>query len=205
MAEVRKFLVGIRDDRLFAPLLLGLMGLRPAEVAGLRWRDIDFEAGALDIANTRTMLGNRRTIEKDTKTEAGERTLPLPEPVKRALLAFQVTQEVERMAMGDLYEPSGYMLVDHLGQPLTTRHLRENSYSLMKKHGLRRVRLYDARSSCLTFLAVAGVPDVVLAAWAGHTNAAFTKRVYVKPSTDDLRVASDHLSGLLEFTEDQAA
>ncbi|AWL41565.1 hypothetical protein B9S64_28380 [Streptomyces sp. SM18] len=34
--------------------------------------------------------------------------------------------------------------------------------------GLRRVRLYDARSSCFTFLADNGVPDHFLARWAGH-------------------------------------
>ncbi|MGI5406642.1 site-specific integrase [Streptomyces chartreusis] len=59
VAEVREFLVGVRDDRLFAPLLLGLMGLRPAEVAGLRWEDIDFDAGTLTVAETRTMVGNK--------------------------------------------------------------------------------------------------------------------------------------------------
>ncbi|MGI5406643.1 hypothetical protein ACQEV9_07585 [Streptomyces chartreusis] len=67
----------------------------------------------------------------------------------------------------------------------------------MERLRLRKVRLYDARYSCMTFLATSGVPDVVLAAWAGHTNAGFTTRVYVHPTPDDLRVASDHLATLL--------
>ncbi len=199
VAEVQAFILGIKDDRLFAPLLLGLMGMRPAEVAGLRWADIDFEAGTLAIVNTRTMVGNARTLEKDTKSEAGERTLPLPEPVKRALLASQMTQEVEHLSLGSYYQGSGYVFVDHLGMAMDTRQLREHAYSLMAAVGLRRVRLYDARHSCLTYLAVSGVPDVVLASWAGHTNANFTRKVYVHPSADDLRVASDQLSVLLGF------
>ncbi|MFC5802902.1 tyrosine-type recombinase/integrase [Streptomyces formicae] len=138
---------GARDDRLFAPLLLGLMGLRPAEVAGLRWGDIDFTAGTLDVANTRTMIGNARVLEKDTKSEAGERTLPLPEPVRLALLGFQVLQEAERAAMGSYYVASGYTFVDQLGEVMSTRQLREHAYSLMAKVGLRKVRLYDARHS----------------------------------------------------------
>jgi integrase len=203
--EVKDFLVGIRDDRLFAPLMLSLMGLRPAEVAGLRWEDIDVDAGTLAIANTRTMIGNARVLEKDTKTEAGERVLPLPEPVRQALVAFKGLQEIEQMSMGGLYVPSGYLFVDHLGQPLTTRHLREHAYSLMHALELRKVRLYDARHSCLTFLAVNGVEDVVLAAWAGHVSASFTKRVYVHPSPEDLRSASDHLTVLLGFGDEAAA
>ncbi|MFD4941067.1 hypothetical protein ACFVYE_22220 [Streptomyces sp. NPDC058239] len=92
-----------------------------------------------------------------------------------------------------------------LGQPLTTRDLREAPYSLQRKLKLRKVQLYDARRWCLTFLAVNGVPDVVLAAWAGHANANFTKRMYVHPSPEDLRAASDHLTSLLGFSEDEAA
>ncbi|MFJ1788389.1 tyrosine recombinase XerC [Streptomyces anulatus] len=201
VTEVQQFVVGIRDDRCFAALLLGLMGLRPAEVAGLRWADIDLEAGTLVVANTRTMVGNARTLEKDTKTEAGERTLPLPHPVTRALVSAQMTQEVEQLSLGDYYQRSGYVWVDHLGLPMDTRQLREHAYSLMAKLGLRKVRLYDARHSCLTFLAMNGVPDTILAAWAGHTNASFTKRIYVHPTAADMRVASAQLETLLGFED----
>lgn len=113
------------------------MGLRPAEVAGLRWADIDLDAGTLSIDNTRTMIGNAEVLEKDTKTEAGERVLPLPEPVRQALIAYKALQEIEQMSLGSYYAPSGYMFVDHLGQPLTTRHLREHAYSLMQRLKMR--------------------------------------------------------------------
>ncbi|MEU6064451.1 tyrosine-type recombinase/integrase [Streptomyces sp. NPDC047082] len=61
---------------------------------------------------------------------------------------------------------------------------------------LRRVRLYDARSSCLTYLANNGVPDHILARWAGHTNVRTTKRWYVKPDVEDLREAATTWDGL---------
>lgn len=202
VVEVKEFVVGAREDRLFAPLLLSLMGMRPAEVAGLRWaEDVDFAAGTLSIANTRTMLRNAKVIEKDTKSEAGERTLPLPEPVRLALLNFQVLQEAERATMGDDYVGSGYVFADEIGQPLTTRHLRDAAYRLMAQLELRRVRLYDARHSCLTFLAVNGVPDVVLAAWAGHASASFTKAKYVHPTAADMGAAVTHLNELLGVSE----
>ncbi|MET7781526.1 tyrosine-type recombinase/integrase [Streptomyces mirabilis] len=202
VVEVKEFVVGAREDRLFAPHLLSLMGMRPAEVAGLRWaEDVDFAAGTLSVANTRTMLRNNHVIEKDTKSEAGERTLPLPEPVRLALMNFRVLQEAERATMGEDYVGSGYVFVDEIGQSLTTRHLREAAYRLMAQLELRRVRLYDARHSCLTFLAVNGVPDVVLAAWAGHTNAAFTKRRYVHPTAADMGKAVTHLNELLGVSD----
>lgn len=75
------------------------------------------------------MIGNAQVLERDTKTEAGERVLPLPEPARQALIAYKALQEIEQMSMGAYYKTSGYMFVDHLGEPLTTRHLSEGAYS----------------------------------------------------------------------------
>lgn len=190
VTEVRTFIRGIERDRLYVPLLLSLMGLRPAEVCGMRWIDIDVKASTLETANTRTMIGNHTVLEKDTKTEAGERTLPLPSTVAHAVGKLRACQARERLAAGEAYTDSGYLLVDELGLPLDTRKLREQAYRLMRELGLRRVRLYDARHSCMSYLALNGVPDVILARWAGHTNAAFTKRRYVHVTADDMRPAA---------------
>ncbi|MDQ1039434.1 integrase [Streptomyces sp. V3I8] len=197
--EIRAFLAGVREDRLYAPFLLTMMGLRPAEVAGLRWADIDLDAGTLSIINTRTMVGNAVTIEKKPKTQAGVRTLPLPEPVRRALMAFQLAQSTERHDAGEAYTLSGYMFTDELGVPLTTRQLRYQTYKAVDRLGLRRVRLYDARAACLTLLAVSGVPDIVIAAWAGHAAVEVTKKHYLKPGVEALRQHSGALAEVFSF------
>ena len=51
--------------------------------------------------------------------------------------------------------------------------------------------------SALTFLATSGVPDTLPAAWAGHANAAFIKRVYVTIDPEHLRVAATAFDRLL--------
>ncbi|MFC8664267.1 hypothetical protein [Streptomyces sp. NPDC057199] len=75
---MQTFIRGIERDRLNAALLLLLMGFRPAEVVGLRWKYLDMKLATLEIARTRTMIGNVTVLEKDAKAEAGERALPLP-------------------------------------------------------------------------------------------------------------------------------
>lgn len=199
VAEVQTFVNGIRDDRLYAPLLLCLMGLRPAEVVGLRWSDIDLEAGTLLVANTRTMMGNKTVVEKDTKSMAGERALPLPGPVWSALKSYKALQAKEKLALGEAYTDSGYVVVDETGEVRNIKQLRRRTYRLMELLGLRQVRLYDARSSCMTYLANNGVKDHILARWAGHTNVKTTKRWYVKPDVEDLRGAATTWDGLHGF------
>ncbi|MFJ3492789.1 tyrosine-type recombinase/integrase [Streptomyces sp. NPDC086091] len=82
------------------------------------------------------------------------------------------------------------------GAALNHRQLRVRAYKIMDENGLRRVRLYDARASCLTYLANNGVPDHLLAMWAGHTNVKTTKKWYVKPDVADLLPAAEAWGGL---------
>ncbi|MDT9698175.1 tyrosine-type recombinase/integrase [Streptomyces sp. P17] len=194
--EVHAFVRAVEDDRLYAPFLFSLMGLRPAEICGMRWADVDLERAMLTIANTRTLMGNKTVVEKDTKSLAGERELPLPDLVRGALTRFQAVQMAERRAAGERYEASGYIVVDELGGVLNGRQLRERAYKVMSENALRRVRLYDARASCFTYLANNGVPPHLLARWAGHTNVETTQRWYVKPGVEDLRPAADAWGGL---------
>jgi integrase len=80
--EVRAFLASLAGDRLHAPMLLSLIGMRPEEVCGLRWtEDVDLDQETLTISNVRTLTWTEhggQVVEKGPKTEAGERTLPLP-------------------------------------------------------------------------------------------------------------------------------
>ncbi len=81
----------------------------------------------------------------------------------------------------------------HLGQ-LGSARLRSAGGDGRKRPS--RVRLYDARASCLTCLADNGVPDHLLARWAGHTNVKTTKKWYVKPDVADLLPAAQARGGL---------
>lgn len=197
--EVKTFLRGIRDDRLFACFLLSLMGLRPAEVCGLKWDAVDFENGILSVHNTRTMVRSTRVLEKRTKTDAGKRRLLIPLPVLAALAALRAVQEAEKVTAGSGYADDGYVATNGLGAALNTQQYRRYAYRLMRLTGLRKVRLYSARSATLTLLANAGVPDQVLADWAGHTSAATTRKHYVRKNPQTLGAAREVLDKVLSL------
>ncbi|AVZ76156.1 hypothetical protein SLUN_32100 [Streptomyces lunaelactis] len=54
----------------------------------------------------------------------------------------------------------------------------------------------EARPVGYRYASLNGVPDHLLALWAGHTNVKTTKRWYVKPNVEDLRPAADTWGGL---------
>jgi integrase len=205
--EVKAFLEAIKEHRLYAAMMLALIAERPAEVCGARWKeDVDLDgAGTITVENTRTIVYDRKlqkgsrnkVVEKDTKTEAGRRVLPLPAPVHKALKAFRARQAEEKLSAGPLYEDSGYVVVDELGRPFKTDKLRRETYKLMEAAEVRKVRLYDARHATLSWMANNGVPDTVVSAWAGHTDLSFTKRVYVHTDPQSLKAGSEKLNELL--------
>lgn len=196
--EVKTFLAGVAGERLHAVCLLSLMGLRPAEVCGLRWSDVDLDGATIAAGkNTRTLVDGE-VEEKPAKSAAGDRGLPMPAVVLAALKAFKARQAAEKLRAGTAYEATGYVLVDELGAAQRTDWLRRRTYELMAKVDVRKVRLYDARHACLTHLGAEGVPDVVLAAWAGHADGGtLAKRVYIHPDASHLKVAAEKLNTLL--------
>ncbi|WP_078630200.1 AAA family ATPase [Streptomyces roseochromogenus] len=146
--EVKAFIEASKDHRLFGVMLLTLIAERPAEVCGARWRE--------DVDQT----GERnKVVEKEPKMHNGKRVLPLPKPVYVALIAFKLRQEWEKEQAGQVYEDSGYVVVDELGRPFETDKLRREAQKLMEEAGVRRVRLSDARHACLPWMANNGVPD----------------------------------------------
>ncbi|MGA5823444.1 tyrosine-type recombinase/integrase [Kitasatospora sp. NPDC094028] len=206
--EVRAFIKAIQEDHLCGGMMLSLIAERPAEVCGARWAEdvrLGEDGGTIATGNTRTIVYDRtqergqrnKVVEKGPKSEAGDRVLPLPEPVYRALLRMHAQQAKEKLAAGPAYNDSGYVVVDELGNPLKTDKLRREAYRLMKLAGVRQVRLYLARHAVLSWMANNGVPDTVVSAWAGHTDLSFTKRVYVHPDPQSLKAGSDKLGQLL--------
>ena len=70
----------------YALVLILFTGLRLGEAMGLMWDDIDFEQGTLTVRRTLEQVKNRDKgegennyilIEGTTKTQAGQRTIPL--------------------------------------------------------------------------------------------------------------------------------
>jgi integrase len=58
-AEIRLVLRAANNNRNGHLWYLALSGLRRGEIAGLRWEDIDFEAGTIAITRNRVQAGAR--------------------------------------------------------------------------------------------------------------------------------------------------
>jgi integrase len=188
--EETAFFAFAERDRLAAVIELFARGLRPEEVCGIRWADLDLpEKVAYVGRNVRTMVAGK-AVDKGAKTEAGCRPLPLDDELTDLLKAWKARQAAEKLAAGGAYQTGGYVLADELGEPWKTDQLRRYMHSIMTQAGVRKVTPYEAmRHAAGSRMARKGVPAHLIAAWLGHTDPSFTFKTYVHARPEDLAEA----------------
>ena len=195
--EAGKFLAAVADDRLRACWWLLLSrGLRRGELLGLRWEDLDLDAGHLRIVRTRVVVDNK-VAESLPKTAAGRREVPLDAHLVAELKAHHKRQLEERLLAGEAWEASGFVFVDELGHPIFPDTLSGRFDALIVKAGVRRVRLHDGRHSAATMLLEDGTPVHEVAAILGHSKASITLDVYAHAVKRGGQLAGERLTARL--------
>lgn len=191
--QARAFLRQVRTDRYAAAWRLSLYGLRRGEVLGLTWSNVDLENAEAHIVSTRVVAG-REVIMSSTKNRKG-RIVPLGAEVVADLRVLRALQASERLAAGEAYTVTGLVVVNEIGVALRPERYSDLFHLHAEAAGLPRIRLHDLRHTAASLLASNAVPIVTAAALLGHDPMVYAK-VYAHHYADDLRKASDVLSGL---------
>src|SRR4029077_21024757 len=86
-----------------------MCGLRPGELLGLRWEDVDFKAGVIRVRKCLKALpdsasGKRRLVLDDLKTEQSRRTIQMPRLAAAALRELRKDQARWKLKLGAAYD-----------------------------------------------------------------------------------------------------
>jgi len=103
----------------------------------------------------------------------------------------------ERLAAGEAYSASGYVVCDELGAAVNPEWYSDEFHRVRERAGVRRIRLHDGRHTVNSLMAAAGVPPHIRAAWCGHTEAV-NERTYTHARPEDLAVAGAALSRICD-------
>jgi integrase len=176
--ELRRFLDSVRDDRLYAAWrLAALTGMRRGEVLGLRWADLDLDAGWLAVRQTLVVVANQPQLSQP-KTTRGRRQLALDPETITALRGHRRAQAAERLAAGPAWSDTGLVFTRQDGRPLHPEYVRRLFDRRINRVGLPRIRLHDLRHTYATLALQAGVHPKVISERLGHTTVAITLDVY---------------------------
>lgn len=179
-----------------AYLYTGIMcGLRPGELLGLRWADVDAAEGVIRVRKsvkvTEQPDGRSRPSVEDLKTERSRRTLVMPAAVASMLAAQRRDQAAQRLRAGTLYADHGLVLCQDSGRPCWPVTVRSRFRALCQRAGLGEGwHPHEQRHTFVSVLSDAGVDIDKIADAAGHINSNVTKTVYRHVLADKLSAAA---------------
>src|SRR5215218_1344423 len=177
--QARLLLEAARGDRFECLYALSLMcGLRMGEALGLRWSDIDLEAGTLRVH--RQLQKMRKDGDKSGSLvfsepkNASRRTIDLPQRAIEALRNHRKTQLEEKLRANS-YEDQGLVFATSKGTPLDAQNIVNRHFKpLLKRTGLPDKRWHDLRHTCATLLLGRGVHPKLVQHLLGHASITIT-------------------------------
>lgn len=181
--QVQRFFAVIRGHKWEALFTLALAtGMRQGELLGLKWHDINFVTGTLQVCRILTRIPSETSgkvfIEADPKTQKSRRSITLAHFALEVLQQHRLRQGEINIKAGLYWEKHDYVLCTLNGTHLRPSHVIDEFKKLLKQANLPAVRFHDLRHSAATLLLSLVVHPKVVQEMLGHTQMSMTMDIY---------------------------
>lgn len=205
--QERDFLKFVENDKHFCKYYDGIYilfktGLRISEFVGLTKKNLDFENNRIIVDYQLQRTRDMKYVIEDTKTESGERMVPMTPEVKEAfqrILTNRKNPKVEPMVDG--YR--GFLFLDKNGRPMVAlhwekyfQHIREK-YNNIYKVQMPKVTPHVCRHTFCSNMAKSGMNPKTLQYIMGHSEISVTLNTYTHLGYED---AEEEMQKITEIT-----
>ena len=143
-------------------------GLRKGELLGLAWDLIDFDRAELYISEQVQRVSGQ-LVRRQTKTEASDAPLPLPDLCVAALKLRKRQQEADREQAGDAWIDTGLVFTTRHGTPIEPRNFNRSFDRRVEKAKVSKITVHGTRKTGGSLLATLDVhPRVAMQDPAAH-------------------------------------
>lgn len=195
-----RFLDHASEDRLYPLLrLAAYTGMRRSELLGLKWLDVDLEAGTVAVRRTRTKIGYEMVERAQTKSRSGTRVIDVDADTVEVLASWSRAQAAERELWGSAWVESGFVFTSEDGEPVHADHLAQRFDRLVRTApDVSQIRFHDLRHTHASLPLAAGVPVLDVSRRIGHASAAVTLNVYAHVVPGQGRKAATAFANLID-------
>jgi len=165
------------SDNADALFTLAWTGLRVSEACGLQWSDLNLEGHYLEV-NRAVAYRQHRVIVGAPKSGKARR-VDLPADLVAQLRRRLSVRQAEATVAGRPLSPWVFPAPSDDAKPMNAAFLRFKLwYKLLRKSGVRPVRIHDLRHTYASLLLLAGEPMLYVKEQLGHSSVQVTVDLY---------------------------
>jgi hypothetical protein len=176
--ELKEFLERTKDDPLHALWhLLAMTGLRRGEALGLRWEDVDLQAGSLSVR--RALIPNGRKVVVSEPKTARSCRLVVFDPETVEVLKWQAARQLaHQLEQRDEWIETGLVFTKESGDAWHPEVVSRFFRQALKRSLLPTIRPHDLRHTHATLALRAGIHPKVVSERLGHATVSITLDTY---------------------------
>lgn len=167
-------------------------GMRPSEIYGLHWKDVDFDSGTLFVHQQLCRAARHKAEFRPPKTESSIRTLHMPERLIGTLHDRRKIQMQEGIGKCPL------VISSHKGTPIHNAVVYRNHWiPVLKRLKIEHRGLHHMRHTYATLQLRAGVPVHIVSAVLGHSKPSQTWDTYSHLMAGDEKTAATSIQEMI--------
>jgi integrase len=177
--DIARFLEAAKDSPYFALFYSALFtGMRRSELLALRWQDVDLILAQVYVSRSLHCLKGGSVVFRSPKTASGRRMVALPPSAIMALREHRDKQERERAMLGIPLTDDDLVFAHLDGKPLLPDSVSHAWIKLVRRAGVKPIRLHDARHSHASLMLKQGIHPKVVQERLGHASIGITLDTY---------------------------
>jgi integrase len=202
--DIATFLESARTTRYFALFHTAFFtGMRRSELLGLRWCDLDLLLCKVYVTRSLHMLNAGKVVIRQPKTAKGKRMIDLSPLATSVLKEHREKQQLDRAMLGIPLKDDDFVFSDLEGKPLLPNTVSHAWIKLVKRIGIKPIRLHDARHSHASLMLKQGTHPKVVQERLGHSSIQVTLDTYshVAPGLQEAAAARFDQAFMARYNE----
>ena len=177
--DITTFLEGVRQTPYFALFHTAFFtGMRRSELLALRWCDLDLLLCQAYVTRSLHVLKGGRVVIRQPKSVKGRRMIALSPLTVSVLREHREKQTLERAMLGASLKDDDFVFSHFDGKPLLPNTVTHAWIKLVRRVGIKPIRLHDARHTHASLMLKQGVHPKIVQERLGHASIQITLDTY---------------------------